>query len=659
MRKRWLLVLICLGELALLAAAFLGARGVGDSMADISLDLAPPPATPPEIIWTDRPDGGEIRVAMEAISSEFTGQREPPPSGAATRFARYYARAPKRNLPSLRILLPADTGLQIQRICVATWIPRVYRSGHPTPLPALAHIEPVPTVAKDDHSVSPGIRPWLELGDWRTFAALAAGLTVLWSLAIAGAAIAMWLWRRSADGDLPPRELAPFSTNEFLAFFLPPAALWLVWQACFYPAVMSPDSLYQWAQAKAMEIDDFHPAFHTLNIKFLTLFWKSPAVVAIAQILAMSGVLAWGFGLLRRAGVPRRIVVLGWLAAFLSLRNACMAIVLWKDVLYSAAVFAFTVILAHLLLDRRRIGLYRWWAFLGFSLALIPLYRHNGLLVLIGMLTLIPFFLPGRIRQIAVCAAVCLCVFFGVKKGVFRWAGVEPGLPFEIYSYAAGIAPLVDRDLPFSEDEYQFLGKIRTFGDRWAYSPVSAVSTIWPSPPDRFDEEFAQEHLAEFSGIYRALCGRYPLATIMHRLPGLDYLLIPWQRGDEEIETISLKITTPNTRGLAMEPLFPSGHKWLKSVVYRTLKKDLNWLFWRPSLNLYLTLFACLLLIWRTRDFRLLLLPAPVLINTLSICIGGISQNMRYHYPMLLMASFFACLAFLPRQKPRPPAGDS
>ena len=63
----------------------------------------------------------------------------------------------------------------------------------------------------------------------------------------------------------------------------------------FWPGILTPDSIVQWGQAVAkVLLDNRNPAIYTLLIRLLTTAFNTPAIVAFAQILALSLVTAGG-----------------------------------------------------------------------------------------------------------------------------------------------------------------------------------------------------------------------------------------------------------------------------------------------------------------------------------------------------------------------------
>ena len=106
----------------------------------------------------------------------------------------------------------------------------------------------------------------------------------------------------------------------------------------FRPALMSNDSLGQWAQMLSGEYTDIAPAFHTMTNWLMTRIWFSPAAIAWTQLMAMSLVVAWTLKRLRQWGLARGLGLGSELARRGSCRRrASFTITLWKDIPYTIA----------------------------------------------------------------------------------------------------------------------------------------------------------------------------------------------------------------------------------------------------------------------------------------------------------------------------------
>ncbi|MCX7016446.1 MAG: hypothetical protein NTW86_28465, partial [Candidatus Sumerlaeota bacterium] len=601
---------------------------------DVELDLYPQPT-------------GGIATVGDVNGSRDYDLYAPRPTNpirisipANARLIRYTARVARKDLADARIALPSAAEKQIFRLYLGTLIPVIaYPLWKPTIRPWGAVLADWrPAFEPGGAFAVPPIPRW-ERGGAATFLAVFAAAALLLALLGAGVWLAWRLWRWLSLAPEPRRVLAPFHWGPFLALWVPLAAAWLAFLGAYYPGTMSNDSVDQWKQAQTMVLNDWHPAFHTLTIKLLTLVWHSPAAVALAQILALSLLCAWGYSLLLRAGVPRFAVLVAWLVTLGSLRNGMMAIVLWKDVPYSAVVFAFTVLAARWLLDARIGARTVYWVGLGVALGLFPLYRHNGLPVLLVLLLALPFVCWPVWKKALVAGAAAVLLLLLVKGGLYPLLHVsQPS--FAPLAMEMHLQSVWEQDVPLGQED---LAGLRD---------IEALPESWPSYVG-FGEVLAQAGAIRSAAAAREwdsrLLRRCPLLFVRDQLRVARYAYWPTRERGIPMATVSRGIEQQNL-GLATRPILPRIHEGLERLINRTLRPDLAWLVWSPAVPLYWTLAGGGLLFWRLRDPRWLIVFLPVWLNTAAILLFGPNPNARYQYPVTLAAAFLACLALLPKE---------
>jgi hypothetical protein len=438
----------------------------------------------------------------------------------------------------------------------------------------------------------------------------------------------------------------------------------LVWGAlwfAFYPGLVSIDTAVQWTQIDTGKINDHHPAFHTLMLMLIRKVWDSPAAVVLLQILVLGALVSYGFVLLLRAGVSRWVVAVAYPISLVFPQLGQMAIGVLKDTPYSLVLFGLTLALAHPLLGKHRPGGRRFWCAIGALLALATLFRHNGIVVTVGMAALLPVFFWQERRVAWLAALSAALVLLVVKGGVYRLFDVE-GRVFthRATTFAWDIGALVDQDVPFNPDEYGFLDKMRELDEqRWMYSPNSVALLIWGSPDDTFDFQWADSHLGELTRLHTSLLARYPLHFVRHVLRSDAYLYSPLRIWDTtEINDVTYFLdegSPPLARmkaiGHPMKPLFPRAKRLLSRLIRPSLLGDvaLGGLLWRPALWMYLGLLGVAAAVWRTCNPRLWVLAAPMMLNTISLTLG-VAQEARFQFPVFISVGFLACLAALPRR---------
>lgn len=174
-------------------------------------------------------------------------------------------------------------------------------------------------------------------------------------------------------------EYSAASRFTWLRYTVPIIVTFSVYLLAHWPGVMTNDSIDQWNQVFTGVFNGWHPAFHTFNIWFLTRISASPAIVAFAQIIATSCVIAWGLDELRKNGASAWAIWSTVILFCLLPLYPQITITLWKDVAYSVSVLALSILALKMVFSH---GIWlatkSAWIKLGIVAALVALHRHNG-----------------------------------------------------------------------------------------------------------------------------------------------------------------------------------------------------------------------------------------------------------------------------------------
>lgn len=564
--------------------------------------------------------------------------------------ARYRGVIRRREFSGARIIFPQETRPDIYRLYLAGFIPKIFFKTKRQPIYAIGNItENWKTVTKDGSFALSALAIW-ERGGMCTFVLvfllsgflLTSGCVVVW--AVAG--LMILLFRPPFD----ERRLRAFSGREFRYFLVRILIVLSLWMICFYPGLMSPDSVSQWKQAHGDKtLHGATPVLHTLIWRVLFVVWDSPAVIVTTHVLAMSFVLAYAYSLLLRMGVPMRVVNTACLASMISVRNGLMTVLLWKGTLHAVVILGLGILLVHLLyVGHKRVWL---WIILGFVLALAPLIRHNGLSVYVGMLVLLPVFFWHRRKGvfIAVCSAV---VFYGTVQLV-----VLPALKvhrYQTHMPAHRSARYIAQDVPLSQEEYELVDRhTLLFKGSLVYTNITSSGAVWkwPSWPMAKDKELSKEVMRIFEPT------RFLGVRILNYLHRHKYVFWPpSSKYDGNIET---QVHSYHyTRKVAEEyglrrpkSLFPWGHRILLKYLGISLQPVFVWFAWRGGFHFWLILAALGTMIWRRRDYRMIVIFLPVLLHAAGLLAVDSSQCARLLFPMTFATGFLACLVFVPLQE--------
>lgn len=586
------------------------------------------------------------------------------PAGHA---ARYYGRIPVRQLTRYGVALADRPDAKVLRLFVGLIQPKVYeRSDRTEPehgvefersrVPVPGRVDRFedwrPEIGADGMLRLPGAR-FIESQPWAIFALCFSMLLLLAFSFIVGLKFALTAlrWLSNAPEESTSREIAPFNLRVFLGYLVPLVMVWSFALAVFFPGSMSDDSMKQWSQAQGvLGLNDAHPIFHTLSIRWITKIWYSPAAVVTAHILLMSLSAAWAMSLLTRLGVRRIWIALAWVTIWISPRNANLAITLWKDTPFGAETLILTLALTYGVVRPRYWGDRRYWYLIASLVTVLFLTRHNGLLIMVGLWPVV-LLVCAKQRQAILPAAVITLAFLIVYRGVILPSlGLDRPDYFRVESNTRNIAALLNQDVAMSQSEYAIIDKVRALDHRWRYLPV------FPQAHWGLNRGYALEHLSEYNAVHDSLRARYPQIILRHRLRRISTILSPIPESFEyrmPFEFLSLEYTA-NAAGIVADSIFPATERYARIMYTKSTHPAFSWFVWRPAIHLYLVLAALVFLLAKTRDLRWALPYVPVLVNTAGIILAA-GPHHRYQFPLTFATGFLVCLALIPMSKARSP----
>ncbi len=577
--------------------------------------------------------------------------------------ARYHAVVSRRQLTEMEIRLAKADVTQIRRVYVGTVIPKVLYGRKATASErggtgrwdsrTGAEADSLGRFVEKRGSearISVGSRSTMEAGGIGTLLACFVATAVVLFALVWGLVGVFRNWRRVTFAPEFDHVVRPFSWRGFSVLTTPFLVYWTVCLLALYPGSMSRDSVNQWAQAHGeIRTVDLHPALHTLFIRFVTTFWDSPAIVVLIQIGTLSVLIAFACILLFRLRVHPFVVGVVYFTALLSPRNAFMATVLWKDTLYAAAVFGLSLVLARMILGSLDKLPLRYWLALGVVLALIPLLRHNGLLIFTGVVSLLPFVFWRERRRALYACGMAILLFMGTKFVAFPLAGVatKPD-QLSLRISTMHIGHLIQTDAPLADKEYKLLNGVRSLKNRWKRTSAREY-TFAPS-------RFAIRHRSRYLRVGRDLMGRYPLHVLRRQLEVSSYLYRvdgpAWRHmGTGHLGISGHRRFDKAKLGLVRSPLLQSVTPVVEKGFGASKKKALKRFLWAPAWHLYLSIIGAVTLLYRKRNCRHLVIYAPVFLNTISVLIGATAQHARYQFPVTLAAGTLFALALVPGAK--------
>lgn len=420
---------------------------------------------------------------------------------------------------------------------------------------------------------------------------------------------------------------------------------WFFYLLAFYPGVMSPDSLDQWSQMTSNSYRDWHPVFHTLTNWLITRIWFSPAAIVCAQILALGATMGWGFSILQKIGARRSgLYLLAVFAAFTP-GNGMMVITLWKDIFFSVAVLALTLIVLEIV-NTQGVWLKKWWTvlLLGFVFALTLLYRHNGYLIVPFVIVLLLIFYRHIWRHIILASIISIALLIGVRYFLYRSINVTD------YRHAPStisalniIAAHFDNGTTMTADELTFLNKVTPLQpgeDSWPYNCYANDDLFFR---DRLRFGFILDHEVELWLLAGKLTYRSSRPTLEYLWCNSAYMFQVLRPQDSYYE-FGVNTIFPNEFGLQMNSQLPQ----LREKINVLIAQDAwLWALGRAAFWFYASIFCLSVFAVRHKSPVYFLVLAPSLLSSIPMAFLGGWPAFRYVYPSYLVGILLFGLLFI------------
>ncbi len=425
-----------------------------------------------------------------------------------------------------------------------------------------------------------------------------------------------------------------------IKYVIPIALVWIIYLLAFFPGMMSADSMDQWGQVLSSHFVDHHPAFHTFLLWLLVHIYPSPAVIAIAQIIALAIVAGLWFAFFERLGISRWAI---WPIALIFATvpiNGTMVNTLWKDIPYGIAVLGLTLIVATIVVTNGRwIQSLPAQIVLGVTIALVMLIRHDGLVLALGTIVLLILAYTSKWKSWLVACLICAFLYFGIRGPIYNWVGVEKSTISQEGSLSLYKGMMYARQGSETDQLISSIG-LNTF--KWNCD-------IWKTmEPGTFKADLNTS--ISYSQVATNFIRRIPNMALYYArcARSLDWII--WDPYGEVRNTSHVEVLVdPNPYGIKADSKIPLLREWIAQWVYQTSHDTgLNWFIWRPAIFMYLSLFISMVLILRNRDLRFGLVSIPILIQSITFTLILTEPNYRYHYAVFLVALISIPMLFAP-----------
>jgi hypothetical protein len=322
-----------------------------------------------------------------------------------------------------------------------------------------------------------------------------------------------------------------------------------------------------------------------------------------------------------------------------------MVITLWKDIFYSVAVLALTLIVLEIVnTEGDWLRIRGRFVFLGIACASIALYRHNGIfVVLLVSILLLIFYWPLR-NYLLFSFLLFGLIFWAVKYPLYN------SLRVTNYRHATStisainiIAAQLENKTPFTQNERLFLNDI---------APLFASEKRWPYNCYANNELFFTDRLDwDFIGNNETaiwlLAGKL---TVRSLRPTADYLwcnsayMFQILKPPHSYYEFGINKIFPNEFGLKMNSLAPILQKNINILIN---KDSLIWILGRVAFWLYLSILALSTFALRYKAPLYLLVLMPSLFSSIPMAFLGGWPAFRYVYPSYLVGILFLGLMFV------------
>ena len=310
-----------------------------------------------------------------------------------------------------------------------------------------------------------------------------------------------------------------------LFFFIPFALLLImyltIYLCCYYPGILSVDSIDQIGQYFSGEYSNHHPFYHTVLIGLflrvgLAVFGNINSAVAayvIFQIIFMAAVFSFVIYNMVLLVMPRWLVVITAIWYCVMPFHIMYSFTVWKDVPFGAFVACFITFYIRIMTETGNIKL----NYIGFSVCgpCICLFRSNGLFAYVFVFLALVLLAKKQKKLLYITGTTILVCLF-LKHGVLKFYNVAPADTVESLSI-----PLQQISRVIVEDGYI------EDGDRELLSQIIDIDSVKDTYDPRIsdpiknmirdygDQDYLSQNMGAFAGVYLRTLAHNPLTYVV------------------------------------------------------------------------------------------------------------------------------------------------
>lgn len=437
------------------------------------------------------------------------------------------------------------------------------------------------------------------------------------------------------------------SKKMIIMYALPSLIVWTGYWIAFFPGAMTPDSLAQWDQAHTLDLNNWHPVVYTLLIAFLTNIWDSPAIVTLTQVIIIATIIGYTCYSFDRFKFPKWTIWSLSIIFAISPVNSTYSITIWKDVLYSAFLMLFTLLLIHIVKSNGNWikGKSHYLLLLLTCLSVI-FFRHNGLPVVIISLLVALVLYRHTFKQLGSLIGLVLVIYFVVNGPVFDAMDVKPSDPNEALSIPTQqLATIITEDGYMTDEQREYFNSIfpiELWKERFHPYNTNPIKFSWA--------EYDRDIIFADTGKYFKNWLQVSIQNPYLALKGFfTHTSLVWQINEPEepgyTDTYVTNVYYGNEFGI--ENTVISSKITALAAKYLTITKEwFSPIIWRPAVYTYAILLLAIAAYIRT-NYKPLLIALPVLLNTAAVMAAIPAQDFRYLYSNTLILFLILFAAFM------------
>ncbi len=340
------------------------------------------------------------------------------------------------------------------------------------------------------------------------------------AIAVSGIAVLLWqamIWfvGKAADFERATLERMPSKKMFFLGWAIM-LLIWLAFYTCYYPGIITPDSIGQINIAYGKQLwSNHHPVAHTLLIElFMKLGNNNPLLYMLFQMIFMTGTFSYCCYYMWQKKAPGWVVVLS--AAFFALHpiHAYSGFTMVKDTLFSGFVLLFSLCLCEVVLSKGEcVKKLSFLLFLCLSTLGVLFFRNNGFMaVLFSAVFVLVFVNKFRIRICGVLVS-CLALFFAVTTLLYPALNIaQSSLAESLAIPIQQIARVIYENKELDAETLSYINSIIPLSDLRESYLSTTVDVL--KFHDNFDINVISSDMTRFLKVWASILIKYPLTYI-------------------------------------------------------------------------------------------------------------------------------------------------